>query len=214
MRQSLSSSGGNPKTQCLLLGMNPVINMGGGPLGRNLVVVRASRSTTVSFLGPGGTVSVVPVLVYQLEGHSNNLIWDDATPVEDFPRDQQDAVRYLRAHGRPVLGTQLQSMLQAIEEDPGEPGINFLSLKDMAQLMVEQGDFADPFIGPGRRGLVHAQWRIAGNGVLVWGFLGAGEILVIAQSDEVSGREAQDINVQGAKEVILKEFGYLVPRRD
>ena len=80
--------------------------------------------------------------------------------------------------------------------------------------MVEQGDFADPFIGPGRRGLVHAQWRIAGNGVLVWGFLGVGEILVIAQSDEVSGREAQDINVQGAKEVILKDFGYLVPRRD
>ena len=74
-------------------------------------------------------MSEVPVLVYQLEGHSSNLIWDDATPIEDFPRDQQDAVRYLRAHGRPVLGTQLQSMLQAIEEDPDEPGINFLSFE-------------------------------------------------------------------------------------
>lgn len=62
-------------------------------------------------------------------------------------------------------------MLEDVLADPDEPKISILSLQDMARLFVEQEDFADPFISPAR-GIVHAQWRIDGNGALVWGFLG------------------------------------------
>jgi hypothetical protein len=139
---------------------------------------------------------------------------DFGEPVDAFPSDQQEVVEHLRANGRPVLASKLDTMLQDVKDDPNEPEINFIPLRDMAQLLVEQARFADPFVCPDGRGAVHAHWKIDGNGALFWGFLGNERILVVAQADATQERGALDISTIGDKKAILEEFQYLVPLRD
>jgi hypothetical protein len=181
------------------------------PLGP-LVLKLSQWDVHVMFWGGDHTKPETPVTVLQYGEYPNiALALDFGELVNEFPRDQQEAVGYLRANGRPILADKLVTMLQNVQDDPDEPEINIFSLQDMARLFVERKDFADPFIGPAR-GIVHAQWRIDGNGALVWVFLGNEEILVVAQADEVPGRDALDISTTGAKRTILKEFEHLVPR--
>ena len=112
----------------------------------------------------------------------NVLVVDFGEPLSEFPDEYQTTVNDLRENGRPVLADQLIEMLEDQEQDEAE--INLVSLGEMARLLVEHRDFDDPSIGADRRGLVHAQWTIAGNGVLIWGFLEDKRILMVAQADE------------------------------
>ena len=142
---------------------------------------------------------------------SNMVLVDFCEPITDFPTVHQQTVEYLRANGRPILADKLVTMLQNIDEDPDEPEVNIVSLRDMARCLVEHRDFADPSIGPDRYSMVYAQWRIMGDGVLVVSFLGNDEILLVAQAD----RDGFSVNVseQGRLQDIFKEHECLVPRR-
>jgi hypothetical protein len=142
---------------------------------------------------------------------SNMVLVDFGEPITDFPTDHQEAVEYLRANGRPILADKLVTMLQNIGEDPDEPDVNIISLRDMARCLVEHRDFADPSIGPDRYSMVYAQWRIMGDGVLVVSFLGNAEILLVAQADRDGC--SVDVSEQGRLQDIFKGYEYLVPRR-
>ena len=154
------------------------------------------------------------VTLFQYGEDSNALIIVDFAETEgEFSREHEEVIRLLRANGRPVLASKLITMLRNVREDPEQHAVSIVSLQDMARLLVAQEDFADPFIGPDRRGIIHAQWRIIGNGILVVSFLGYGEILLVAQAGERPDDEVLDISTRGSERVILGEFGHLVPRR-
>ena len=154
------------------------------------------------------------VKLIQYGGGSNALIIVDfGETTSEFPKEYREVVKLLRDNGRPILARKLITMLRNVSEDPDEPTISIISLRDMARLLVEREEFADPFIGPDRRGIIHAQWRITGNGILVMSFLGYGEILLVAQADENSDGEVLDISARGLEQNILEEFGHLVPCR-
>ena len=142
---------------------------------------------------------------------SNMVLADFGEPIVDFPANHRETVDYLRANGRPILADKLVTMLQNIDEDPDEPQVNIVSLRDMARCLVEHGDFADPSIGPDRYSMVYAQWRIMGDGVLVVSFLGNAEILLVAQADRDGS--SVDVSEQGGLQDIFKEYDCLVPRR-
>ena len=160
-----------------------------------------------------GTADYKPKFTRYGEDSAALIVVDFGEPTDDFPLDAQDAVRFLRANGRSVVAEKLVSMLENVKEDPDASSPDIVSLRDLARFLVENQDFSDPFIGPDRRDIVHAQWRFIGNGVLVISFLGYGEILLVAQADETPVSEALDVSKRGPKREILKEFGYLVPRR-
>ena len=161
------------------------------------------------------TGGAVPVRVLEYEGASNRTFAVDfGEPLLAFPEHHRETVQYLRARGRPVLADRVVTMLQAIRDDPDEQPVDILSLQEMARLFVEQQGFADPYISPGRRGIVHTQWRLDGNGALVWGFLGNEKIMVVAQVDEFQGRAPLDISTSGTTQDILEDYGHLVPTRN
>ena len=147
------------------------------------------------------------------EGPNPVIFVDFGEPTTEFPEEQEEVVNFLRANGRPILAGKLLTMLQDVMEDPDEPAISIVSLRDMARLLVKYDNFSDPSIGPDRLGIIHAQWRIVGNGVLVMSFLGHDEILLIAQADANPDSKALDIARRGPKQEILQEFGDLVPCR-
>ena len=142
---------------------------------------------------------------------ASELLEDDNGPLEEFFLNYQGAVSYLRKNGRPVTAQQLMEILE--DQEPEDTPIRVASLREMAWLLVDNQDLADPFIGADHRGLMHAQWRIVGNGVIVWGFLERGENLLVIRADEIPGRPALRENTRGAKNEILDQYGHLVPRR-
>ena len=148
------------------------------------------------------------------EGSRTLLMIDFEEPENEFPKDHLEAIRFLRNNGRPVLANRLVAMLRDAEEDPDEAEIGIVSLRDMARLMVERQGFADPSIGSDDLGDVYAQWRTAGNGVLVINFLGYGAVLITAQADETAEREKLDISERGETRDILRKHGRLVPSRN
>ena len=154
------------------------------------------------------------VMLIQYGGDSNAIVVVDfGESTSEFPKEHREIIRLLRDNGRPILAGKLITMLRNVNEDPDKPTISIFSLRDMARLLIEHGEYADPFIGPDRRGIIHAQWRIIGNGVLVVSFLGYGEILLVAQADESPNEVALDISRRGPEQGILEEYGRLVPRR-
>ena len=141
------------------------------------------------------------------------FVVDFLEPIAEFPEDHQKIVQYLRDNGRPVLADKLFAMLRNVDEDPDGPTVNFASMRDMAQLLVEYGSFADPSISPDRYGTIHGQWRIVGDGLLVISFLGYGDILLTAQADETTESVELDISQRGWAPDILGEYARLVPLR-
>lgn len=148
------------------------------------------------------------------EGGWTLFLIDFGEPETEFPMDHIEAIRFLRNNGRPVLAKRLISMLQSVKEDPDEAEVRIVSLRDMARLMVERQEFADPSIGSDDLGDVYAQWRIAGNGIMVLNFLGYGEVIITAQADETDERGKLDISNKGKAGSILLEYGSLVPSRN
>ena len=161
----------------------------------------------------GGTADY-DVALLQYGGDANAIvIVDFGESTSEFPKEHRETVKLLRDNGRHILASKLITMVSNVNNDPDGPTISIASLRDMARLLVEYGDYEDPFIGPDRRGIIHAQWRIFGNGVLVLSFLGYGEILLVAQADESPGEGALDISIRGPEQGILEEYGRLLPRR-
>ncbi len=160
---------------------------------------------------PGTAHYEVAVIQYG-EGSSAWIIVDFQEPTSEFPEEHQEVIDYLRAYGRPFLAENLVEMLRNAGEDLDEPLPKIASLRDMARYLVEYLRFADPFIGPDSSGLIHAQWRIMEDGVLVVIFLGDGDVLLVAQADRGHDAEELDISVHGEGHIILEEYGHLVPR--
>ena len=133
----------------------------------------------------------------------------DAVLEATYSPEERRVIQELRELGRPVLANRLDTMLENMAADD-EPKVSIMSLRDMARLFIAQDGFADPSISPAR-GVVHAQWRIDGNGALVWGFIGNDRILVIAQADATPDRDSLDISTSGNSREIVGEFGHLVP---
>ena len=140
------------------------------------------------------------------------IVVDDGEPISEFSPAQQRVISWLRDNDREVLAEKLVTMLRDAD-DPDEPDVSIVSLWQMAQFFVEHGEFADPFIGPDSRGLVHAEWRILGNGVLVIVFLEDEAVLLVAQADETPDKEKLDLCVRKPVPEIIEAFGDLVPRR-
>ena len=157
---------------------------------------------------------IVYVELYQFEDRPDLVIVDAGEPLHDFPQDCQEVVRYLRDNGRLVLAGDLEAMLKEAEKDPDFNGVDFVSLRSMARLLVREGHYADPFMGPDWDGIVYSEWRIPGNGLLAWGFLESGELLSMVQADAVLGREKLHENIRGLEEEVLRKHGYLVPLRN
>lgn len=126
---------------------------------------------------------------------------------------EQEAVEHLRHAGRPILASRVIEMLRDTEEDSDAPQVRLVSLKDMARILAEHKDFADPAVGLDERGVIHGQWQIMGDGLLVVSFLGYGEIILTAQADDGPHGEALDISEQGMAPRVLGGYEYLVPRR-
>ena len=161
----------------------------------------------------GDTVNREITFLRYWESCGSVIVVDFGERTSEFPEEQQEVVERLRRNSRPILSDKLVTMLRDVQEDPDSPPVNIVSLRQMASLLINQPDFADPFIGPDNRGFVYAQWRIVGNGVLVIRFPDDERILLIAQADETSEREELDISVEGPKSSILEEYRYLVPSR-
>ena len=161
---------------------------------------------------PGTAPYEVNIVQYG-ESSSSWVIIDFQEPTSEFPEEHQGVIDYLRDYGRPLLADKLVEMLRNVEEDSDEPMPKIVSLRDMARYLVEHRNFAEPFIGPDSSGLVHAQWRIMDDGVLVVIFFGYGEILLVAQADRARDGKELDISIRGDGHTILEEHGYLVPRR-
>ena len=142
------------------------------------------------------------------------IMVDFGEPTSEFPEEYQAHIDHLRTNGRRILADKLVTMLRNMRDDPDQGEVHIVSLQDMARLFSKRQEFADPFIGTDRRGIIHAQWRMVGNGVLVWGFLGYGDVLLVAQADETPDNEELDITTRGSEHAILEEFGHLVPRRN
>ena len=138
------------------------------------------------------------------------FIVDFGEPESEFPEEHRAVVNLLRNRGRHIFADRLIDMLQDVRDDP-DATINIISLRDMARFLVKH-DFKDPAVGPDRRGIVHAQWRISGNGILIMGFLGDGDILLVAQADETPDSEELDISTRRPEPEILEEYRHLVPR--
>ena len=141
------------------------------------------------------------------------IIADFGEPASEFPEEQQEIIDLLRSNCRDILANKLVAMLRDVQEDPNDPEVSIVSLRQMAWFFVEQQNFADPFLGPDRHGLVHAEWKFWGNGVLVMVFPGDGVVLLIAQADETPDGEKLDICTKRTTTEVLKEFGHLVPHR-
>ena len=189
--------------------------------------VRASPTRVVYSVSAAAIDHNVQFIHFQYGSNADTWVLTDfGEPTSDFPEEQQEVVDWLRNNGRPVLSDKLVTMLQDVQEDPDGPQINIVSLKQMAEFFVEQKDFADPSIGPDRHGIVYAQWRIIGNGVLVIRFPGDEKLLLVAQADAMPchGHEGArnidrqatkvklDICTEGPMAEVLKEHGHLVPR--
>ena len=142
----------------------------------------------------------------------NYLVVDSGEPLDEFPDEYQETVKHLREHGRPLLADQLIEMLE--DQEPGGATINLISLREMVHLLVRQKEFDDPSIGADQRGLVHAQWAIAGNGILIWGFLEDKRVLVVAQADDSPDTlGGLDINKRLPSERAVADYGRLIPLR-
>ena len=162
---------------------------------------------------PSGTADHRPEFIQYGEDSDALIVVGFGESETEIPKDHWEAVRFLRNNGRSILADKLIAMLQAVDDDPDGGTISIVSLRDMARLMVENGGFADPSISPDDLGIVHAQWRIFGDGLLVISFIGHGEILVVAQADGDPHREDLDISKRGQMQGILREYGHLVPLR-
>ncbi len=157
-----------------------------------------------------GTADYEVAIIQYGEGNSAWVIVDFQEPTSEFPKEHQEVIEYLRYFGRPLLADRLVEMLRNVGEDSDGPALKIVSLRDMARFLVEHRKFADPFIGPDGFGLIHAQWRIMNDGVLVVVFLGQSEVLLVAQAGD---DEELDISIRGEGQAILEEHGHLVPRR-
>lgn len=160
-----------------------------------------------------GTADYEVTLIQYGDDSDALIVVDFGEPSSEFPKDQHEVVNYLRSNGRPILARKLIDMLRNAADDPDEPEVRIVSLQQMARLLVLNDDIADPSIGPDRLGIIHAQWQILGDGVLVISFLGHGEILLVAQADEGPENEFLDASTVGSEQEILEGYGYLVPRR-
>ena len=159
------------------------------------------------------TACTVKMLQYGEE--NDTLIFVDFGVAEvEVPNTRWETAWFLRANGRPILADKLVTMLQEAEEDPDEITISMVSLNDMARFLVEHGGFADPSIGPDGYGVMHAQWRLSGYGMLVMSFLGYGVVLLTARANEGPGQERLRISKRVRAQDILREYGHLVPLRN
>ena len=159
------------------------------------------------------TACTVKMLQYGEEKDALILV-DFGVAEVKVPNTNWETVWFLRANGRPILADKLVAMLQEAEEDPDEVTISMASLKDMARFLVEHGGFADPSIGPDGYGVMHAQWRLPGHGLLAMSFLGYGLVLLTARVNESPGQERLRISKRVRAQDILRECGHLVPLRN
>ena len=142
------------------------------------------------------------------------ILVDFRVTQDEVPNTDWETIWFLRANGRPILGDKLAAMLQEGEEDPGEITISMASLKDMARFLVEHGGVADPSVGPDGYGVMHAQWRLPGQGLLVMSFLGYGVILLTARANGSPDQERLRISKRVRAQEIMREYGHLVPLRN
>ncbi len=140
------------------------------------------------------------------------IIVDFGESLDEFPDEYNEVVQSIRNNGRPILADDLLKLINDMREEPINFNVTLISLRDMAQLLIEERDFKDPSIGPDGNGVMYAQWEIMNGGDLVLGFPGYGEIVLVAQNDEAPNAGGLDISVRGSRQRIIDEYGYLVPR--
>ena len=136
---------------------------------------------------------------------------EEAEP--EFGAEYQQVIDGLRNGGREALAGELIEMLRNCREDPEEAESKLPSLRNMARLLIERSELEDPIAGPSPDGVMQAEWRIAGDGLLVMAFLEDDVIHCVVQADaDAQGGPLYRSERLSEKEA-LEEFGHLVPLR-
>ena len=123
-----------------------------------------------------------------------------------------DAIEQMRIGGRQLVADEIAELLHSIREDPEEDeDIQPDSLRAMARFLVEHQEYADPLTGPDPNGIMQAEWRIFGDGLVVMAFLDGEHVRCIAQAeppDETALNVSDELPARQAAE----KYGRLIPR--
>ena len=123
-------------------------------------------------------------------------------------------VEQLRSRGRSIVADELIELLHDIQEDPDDDvELQMYSLHAMARFLIQNNEFADPLVGPDPDGLMQAEWRIFGDGLLVMAFLEDYNVHCVAQAEPSNSDDILNVSVELPMEQAAKEYGYLIPLR-
>ena len=129
--------------------------------GYRIVFVTARTQASIPEADEAVSRGAIPAMLYRV---------DIDVPVE---QDVLENTLYRLRHARREEVEQSLLELQEERREEGECAIDPISLRELADVLIEQSHYADPALTADYRGKAHAEWRIDGNGILVWGFLGA-----------------------------------------
>ena len=139
---------------------------------------------------------------------------NDEASFEALPAARQMVIEELRNNSREVVADSLQDLLQNMAQEYSAKSICVISLRAMAELLVEEQCLADPTVSPDDAGIMYAQWPMDSGGHVVLGFPEQDQILLAAHRRRQVDMPAFNKRAQGSRPDILEEFGYLIPRRE
>ena len=129
--------------------------------------------------------------------------------------DIENVVRKLQYADREDVAHELLELQEELQQEAEVCEFNTTSLWLLTDVLADHDEYADPALTADHRGMVYAEWRIAGNGILVWGFLEKERVLVIAQADVTSiFPQGLDVNERLSIRVAIEEYGKYVPARN
>ena len=108
----------------------------------------------------------------------------------------EDIIAALSFLGLDQIASRLRYLKNLSEEDPDEPLMVLASLRNLALFLVSEHCSAAPGIGLTPEGLLQAEWRLPGGGILAMNFHPANMIQFAAVSGVQWDRQRQ--RVQGA----------------
>ena len=157
-----------------------------------------------------------PVRYYQVRGSDSRLVilvdFSDTIAKEDTSSAEYDRiVEALRASGRELLADEVFEMLIATRDDPSEIPIKLYSLQQMAVFLLENRGVRDPIVGPNLSGVMQAEWKIFGDGLLVLVFWGEGQVHCVVRVDATTNRAEVRESVRLSPTEAMEKFGDLVP---
>ena len=126
----------------------------------------------------------------------------------------EDTIEELHNKNREIIAKELVQLIKDIEEDPYEDvELDAVSLRYFADFLISNDEFADPVVGPDpSNGIIQAEWRIFGDGLMVMAFKTNKQVHFIAQA-EPSETEKMRISEMLTKDEIIEKYRNIIPTR-